>query len=114
MGEIDIDHQGLALRIDPALLGKNLLWSQRTGEDVSSLIGLQDVFELRRGEALRDAFDDVGATHHLDSGEEVVVRNNLEVIIGGGGTTVDGRGEAENLEATGGPVFRDGVKGVEE
>ena len=114
MGEVDVDDQGLSLRIDTALLGENLLVGQRARENVAALIRRQDQLSLVGGEALRDTFDDIGAAHRLNGREEVVVRDDLEVIVGRRGAAVDRGSEAEDAQATGGTVLRDGVIGVEE
>ena len=114
MGEVDIDYQRLSLRIDTALLCEDFLFCKRTREDVATLVGLEDELALRRGEALRDAFDDVSASHRLDGGKEVVIRYDFKIVVSRGRPAVDGRGEAEDTQTAGGAVFRDGVKGVQQ
>ncbi len=50
VGEVDVDDEGLTLRGDPALLGEDFLFGERTREDVAGLVGLEDELALRRGE----------------------------------------------------------------
>jgi len=114
VGEVDVDDQRLPLGIDAALLGEDLLLGERAGEDVAGLIGLEHQLALGGGQALGDAFDDVGAAHRLDGGEEVVVGDDLEVVFDGRGAAVDRRSQAEDPQPTRGAVFRRRVVGVEQ
>lgn len=41
MGELDVDHEGRALRCDRTLATEDLLGGERAGEDIAALIGLE-------------------------------------------------------------------------
>ena len=114
MREGDVDYQRLALWSDAALLGEDFLLRERPGEDIAGLIGLEDLLAFVGGEALGDALDDVGAAHLLDGREEVVVRDDLKVIFGRRGASIDGRCQTEDAQAARGLVFRNSVVGLEQ
>ena len=114
VSEIDIDHQGLSLGINPALTGEYLLLGEGAREDIARLVRLQDLFAFGGSEALRYTFDDIRAAHRLDRGEEVVIRDDLEVVVRRRGPAVDVRRQSEDAQAAGGAIFRDDVVGIQQ